>query len=142
MALIDPNRNPEQEPAPPRSSRPKPDDDSSEDRYFNVAEIMIGTTMMFVGFLNVLLSISGGFEISIMPMLLYFGGMTIWAHAVIKLPVVRYVVMGAAIVISLAFIQFGEVLFWHKQLVFWSTIAIVVFFMFRSAPTIGPDDGR
>ena len=138
MALTDPDLDPDQGPARPRVPRPRPEEDSSEDRYLNVAEIMIGTTMMFVGFLNVLLSISGGFEISIMPMLLYFGGMTIWAHAVLKPPVVRYVVMGGAIVISLAFIQFGEVLFWHKQLVFWATVAIVVFFMFRSAPTIGP----
>jgi hypothetical protein len=109
-------------------------DDSADDRYLNTAELMIGTTMMFVGFLNVFLSISGGFEISIMPMLLYFGGMAVWAHAVVKPPAIRYAVMGAAIVVALAFFHFGEVLFWHKQVVFWCTVLIVVFFMFRTSP--------
>lgn len=132
------NPSPEEPSAPNRPPQPHEEEASSEDRYLNIAELMIGTTMMFVGFLNVLLSISGGFEISILPMLLYFGGMAIWSHAVIKPPTLRYIIMTAAIVIALAFIHYGEVLFWHKQLVFWATVAIVVFFMFKTAPKIGP----
>jgi len=107
----------------------------ADDRYLNIAEMMIGTTMMFVGFLNIFLSISGGFEMGgAMPMILYFAGLAIWAHAVVKAPTVRYAVMGFAIVLGLAFFHFGEVLFWHKIVVFWATVLIVVFFMFRTTP--------
>jgi cation transport ATPase len=107
----------------------------AEDRYFNTAELIVGTTMMFVGFLNIFLSISSGFEISVFPVVLYFAGMAIWGHATIKNLTTRYVVMIVAIVLALAFLHYGEVLFWHKQALFWGTVAIVVFFMFKtSAP--------
>ena len=47
---------------------------------------------------------------------------------------VVHLVIGLAIVLGIAFYQHGEVLFWHKQLVFWGTVALVVFFMFKSSP--------
>jgi hypothetical protein len=109
-----------------------------EDRQFNIAELMVGTTMMFVGFLNVFLSISGGFEISVFPVVLYFGGMAIWGHAVIKNPTVRYTVITVTVALALAFLHYGEVLFWHKQLLFWGTVVLVMFFMFKSAPPSPP----
>ncbi|MGH7231416.1 MAG: hypothetical protein ACREJU_08655 [Nitrospiraceae bacterium] len=113
--------------------------ESTEDRQFNVAEMMVGTAMMFVGFLNVLLSISGGFEFAgVTPMLLYFAGMAIWAHAVIRHPSLRYAVMTSSIAVGLAFFHYGEVLFWHKQVVFWGTVLLVVFFMFKTAEPTPP----
>jgi cation transport ATPase len=110
---------------------------STEDRQFNVAAMMVGTAMMFVGFLNVLLSISGGFEFAgVTPMLLYFAGMAIWGHAVIRNPTIRYAVIMASVALALAFFHYGEVLFWHKQVVFWGTVVLVAFFMFKtSEPT-------
>ena len=87
---------------------------------------MVGTAMMFIGFLNVLLSISGGFEISVFPLILYFAGVAIWGHAAIKPPTLRYVVITCAIALGLAFFHYGEVLFWHKQVIFWATVALVV----------------
>lgn len=95
---------------------------------------MIGTAMMFVGFLNVLLSISGGYEMAgVQPMILYFAGLAIWAHGTITHPTGRYLVIGVAIVAALAFLHYGEVLFWHKQVIFWFTILLVGFFMFKSS---------
>ncbi len=93
--------------------------------------MMTGTALMFIGFLNVFLSISGGFEINVVPLLIYFGGLAVWANAVIENPTVRYSVMAVAIVLALGFFHYGEVLFWHKQVVFWSTVVVVMFFMFR-----------
>lgn len=122
-------------PSPDQTSKRSPPDKESgsgEDRYLNVAAMMVGTAMMFIGFLNVLLSISGGFEISVLPLILYFAGLAIWGYATIKHLTIRYVVITAAIVLALAFFHYGEVLFWHKQAVFWATVAIVTFFMFRS----------
>lgn len=128
------------EPPSAPSAAPRPDrergcdQDSQEDRQFNIAQMMVGTAMMFVGFLNVLLSISGGFEIAgVVPMLLYFVGLAIWAHATIVNPTVRYAVITVAITLALAFLSYGEVLFWHKQLLFWGTIALVGYFMFKTA---------
>jgi len=110
------------------------DQTSHEDRQFNPAEMMVGTAMMFVGFLNVLLSISGGFEMAgVVPVLLYFAGMAIWAHATIVNPSVKYTVMIVAITAALDFLSYGEVLFWHKQVIFWGTILMVGFFMFKTA---------
>ena len=120
------------QPDPSRSSRDA-DPRSGEDRHLTTAELMIGTAMMFTGFLSVLMSISGGFEISVFPLILYFAGLAIWAHATIVNPTVRYTVITMAIVLGLAFFHYGEVYFWHKQVIFWATVAIVVFFMFKTS---------
>lgn len=91
---------------------------------------MVGTALMFIGFLNVFLSISGGFEINVVPFLIYFGGLAIWANAAIETPALRYGTMAIAIGLALGLFQYGEVLFWHKQLLFWVTIVTVMYFMF------------
>ncbi len=139
MAPTDPNK-PLHDPAAPFTASPDPsrfsrdqDSEPADDRYLSTAEMMVGTAMMFIGFLNVLLSISGGFEISVFPLILYFAGVAIWGHAVIKHPTVRYVVITCAIALGLAFFHYGEVLFWHKQVIFWATVALVVFFMFKTS---------
>ena len=93
--------------------------------------VMVGTALMFIGFLNVFLSISGGFEINVVPFLIYFAGLAVWANAAIETLILRYGVMTAAIALALAFFHYGEVLFWHKQVVFWATIVIVMYFMFK-----------
>ena len=93
--------------------------------------MMIGTALMFIGFLDVFLSISGGFEINVVPLLIYFGGIAVWANAVVENPTIRYSLMAGAVLISLAFFHYGEVLFWHKQVVFWSTVGVVMYFMFK-----------
>src|SRR5213594_1266087 len=120
------------QPDPSRSSRDA-DQRSGEDRHLTTAEMMIGTTMMFTGFLSVLMSISGGFEISVFPLILYFAGLAIWAHATIVNPTVRYTIIVMAIVLGLAFFHYGEVHFWHKQAIFWATVAVVAFFMFKTS---------
>ena len=65
------------------------------------------------------------------PLLIYFGGVAVWANAVIENPTWRYSVMIGAIAIGLGFFHYGEVLFWHKQVVFWATVVVVMYFMFR-----------
>jgi hypothetical protein len=123
----------------PSPERPAPrEEEEAEDRQLTTAELMIGTAMMFIGFLNVLLSISGGFEINVFPLILYFAGMAIWAHAAIRNVTLRYTVVVASIVLALAFFHYGEVLFWHKQAVFWTTIALVGFFMFKGTKPPNP----
>ena len=120
-----------------RESGVSPDNGSGsqEDRQLSVAMMFVGVAMMFVGFLDVFLSISGGFELAgVTPLLLYFAGVALWAQATVANPTLRYVIMGVAIVLALAIFHYGEVLFWHKQVVFWGTIAAVIFFMFKTAP--------
>lgn len=117
-------------------SSPRPDDQdgaAAEDRYLRTSELIVGSSLIFIGFLNVLLSISGGFEINVFPLILYFAGITVWAHATIANQAVRYTVMIGAITAALAFFHYGEVLFWHKQIIFWATVAMVAFFMFKTA---------
>jgi hypothetical protein len=114
---------------PARTSH-RPDDESNSDRQAHVIGMMIGTALMFIGFLDVFLSISGGFEINVVPLLIYFGGIAVWANAVVENPTIRYSLMAGSVLISLAFFHYGEVLFWHKQVVFWSTIIVVMYFMF------------
>jgi hypothetical protein len=115
----DPQRS---SPKPPQS--PSDSQESSGDHHMRVIGLM-------VGFLNVFLSISGGFEINVVPFLIYFGGLAVWANAAIEMPAVRYGVMAAAIGLALGFFHYGEVLFCHKQVVFWATVIIVMYFMFN-----------
>lgn len=119
-----------------RSSRPPsnqegPEEEGSSDRQAHVAGMMVGTALMFIGFLDVFLSISGGFEINVVPLLIYFSGIAVWANAVVENPTIRYSLMAGSVLISLAFFHYGEVLFWHKQVVFWSTVVVVMYFMFN-----------
>jgi len=105
--------------------------DGGGDQQMHVIGLMVGTALMFIGFLDVFLSISGGFEINVVPFLIYFGGLAVWANAAIDNHLVRYSVMTVAIALALGFFHYGEVLFWHKQVVFWSTVVIVMYFMFN-----------
>lgn len=117
---------------PPPSKSPRHDhDEEGGDRHANVAGMMIGTALMFIGFLNIFLSISGGFEINVVPLLIYFGGLAVWANSVIENPTWRYSVMAVAILLALGFYHYGEIHFWHKQVVFWVTVVIVMYFMFN-----------
>ncbi len=118
------------QPSPQRTTRVD-DQDSGNDRQMHVAGQMVGTALMFIGFLNVFLSISGGFEINVVPFLIYFGGVAIWANAVVENPTLRYSIIGGALVLGVAFYHYGEVLFWHKQVLFWTTVVIVMYFMFN-----------
>jgi predicted MFS family arabinose efflux permease len=125
---------------PPQDETPQPaghsprseQEDAGSDHQMRVLGKMVGTAFIFLGFLQVFLSISGGFELSgVVAMLLYFGGLAIWANAVIEQPMLRWGVTIGAIGVALAFLQFGEILFWHKQVVFWTTVVIVMYFMFN-----------
>jgi hypothetical protein len=108
------------------------DEESSSERHLSVAGMMTGTALMFLGFLQVFLSISGGFELGgVIAPLLYFGGLAVWANAVIENPTLRYSVMTAAIALAIGFYHYGEVLFWHKQVIFWGTVVVVMYFMFN-----------
>ena len=118
--------------APERSSPPTEPEEPPEnsEHQVHVIGLMVGTALMFIGFLNVFLSISGGFEINIVPFLIYFGGLAVWANAAVETPAIRYGVMATAVALALGLFQYGEVLFWHKQVLFWTTIIIVMYFMF------------
>lgn len=135
--------NPEQkssEPVEPATPKPSPippqlredDTDDQENRQMQVAMKMVGSAMVFIGFLQVFLSASTGAEITIFPMIIYFGGMAMWAYSSVENVTVKYSIMAASAVCAAAFMHFGEVLFWHKYVIYWGTIALVVFFMFKS----------
>ena len=119
-------------PVPPRPPVQDEDPDSNEDKQMQVAMRMVGSAMVFIGFLQVFLSASTGAEITIFPMIIYFGGMAMWAYSSVENATVKYAVMAGSAVCALAFMHFGEVLFWHKYIIYWGTIALVVFFMFKS----------
>ena len=107
-----------------------PDDDSGGERQMRVVGMMVGTALIFIGFLDVFLSISGGFEIDVIPFLIYFGGVAVWANSVVENLTLRYSLIGGALLLAAVFFHFGEVLFWHKQVLFWTTVIVVMYFMF------------
>ena len=111
--------------------RPEPDDDSGGDKQMRVAGMIVGTALIFIGFLDIFLSISGGFEIDYIPFLIYFGGIAVWANAVVENTTLRYGLIGGALILGAVFFHYGEVLFWHKQVVFWGTVVVVMYFMFN-----------
>ena len=118
--------------------RPKPelDTETHEALQMKVAMKIVGSAMVFIGFIQVFLSASTGAEITIFPMLLYFSGMALWAHSSVKIPTVRYLIIVFSIMCAIGFIELGEVLFWHKYVIYWGTIAMVVFFMFQNPKKI------
>ncbi len=114
-----------------KPSRQESEDDSGSDNQMRVAGMIVGTALIFLGFLDVFLSISGGFEIDVIPLLIYFGGVAVWANAVVENMTLRYSVIGASLLLAAVFFHYGEVLFWHKQVVFWVTVVVVMYFMFN-----------
>ena len=122
---------PPHDPSHHSPARPPEGPEVGGDHHMRVIGVMVGTALMFIGFRNVFLSISGGFEINVVPFVIYFGGLAVWANAAIETPTVRYGVMAGAIALALGFFHYGEVLFWHKQIVFWATVVVVMYFMFN-----------
>ena len=119
-------------PEPPREpAHPERDDDSGGDNNLRVAGMIVGTALIFIGFLDIFLSISGGFEIDFIPFLIYFGGIAVWSNAVVENATLRYSMIGGALILAAVFFHYGEVLFWHKQVVFWGTVVVVMYFMFN-----------
>jgi len=123
-------------PEPPHEPlRPKRGDDcgsgSGSEKQMRVAGMIVGTALIFIGFLDIFLSISGGLEIDYIPFLIYFGGIAVWANAVIENLTLRYSIIGSALLLGAIFFHYGEVLFWHKQVVFWGTVVVVMYFMFN-----------
>ncbi len=109
----------------------EPHSETGSDNNLRVAGMIVGTALIFIGFLDVFLSISGGFEIDVIPFLIYFGGVAVWANAVIENVTLRYSIIVGAIILAAVFFHYGEVLFWHKQVLFWSTVVVVMYFMFN-----------
>ncbi len=105
--------------------------EEQENRQMRVAMKMVGSAMVFIGFLQVFLSVNTGAEISIFPMIIYFSGIALWAYSSIDTITVRYTVIGLALLCAMAFMAFGEVLFWHKYLIYWGTVGMVIFFIFQ-----------
>lgn len=126
--LPSPQAPTERSPLPPKETE---EQEGGSDQQMRVVGLMVGAALMFIGFLNVFLSISGGFEINVVPFLIYFGGLAVWANAAIENPAFRYGIMTIAIALAIGFFQYGEVLFWHKQVIFWSTVIIVMYFIFH-----------
>lgn len=108
------------------------DQEAHEALQMKVAMKMVGSAMVFIGFIQVFMSASTGAEISIFPMILYFSGLALWAYSSVRIPVVRYAVIAFSLFCIVAFINIGEVLFWHKYVIYWGTIAMVVYFMFQN----------
>ncbi len=106
--------------------------EEQENRQMQVAMKMVGSAMVFIGFLQVFLSVNTGAEISIFPMIIYFSGMALWAYSSVDTPAIRYTVMALSMLCGMAFMSFGEVLFWHKYAIYWGTVGMVVFFMFQT----------
>ncbi len=124
------------EPVTPQVPAPPPvreeEVEEQENRQFMVAMKMVGSAMVFIGFLQVFLSVNTGAEISIFPMIIYFSGMALWAYSSVDTPAIKYVVIAASMLCAMAFMHFGEVLFWHKYMIYWGTVGMVVFFMFQT----------
>src|SRR5437016_12610531 len=103
-------------PEPPHEPvRRQPDDDSGGDNHMRVAGMIVGTALIFIGFLDVFLSISGGFEIDVIPFLIYFGGVPIWANAVVENNTRRYSGICGALLLAGALYHSREVLLCRQQ---------------------------
>ena len=132
----DADKQPSEEPvAPPPPTRPpvrEEEVEEQENRQMRVAMKMVGSAMVFIGFLQVFLSVNTGAEISIFPMIIYFSGMALWAYSSVDTLAIRYTVIALSLLCAMAFMHFGEVLFWHKYMIYWGTVGMVVFFMFQT----------
>ncbi len=117
---------------PVRPPVPEEESEEQENLKMRVAMKMVGSVMVFIGFLQVFLSVNTGAEISIFPMIIYFSGMALWAYSSVDTPSIRYTVIGLSLLCAVAFMQFGEVLFWHKYAIYWGTVGMVIFFMFQT----------
>ncbi|OGW67175.1 MAG: hypothetical protein A3H49_11390 [Nitrospirae bacterium RIFCSPLOWO2_02_FULL_62_14] len=131
MAPTDlPERQTNQPAQPPSSGH---DGRHGDDPHTYVPGMIVGSSLVFLGFLTVFLSLSGGFEIDYKPLVLYFSGLAIWAYSALTNLTVRYTVVTVTVTLGLAIAHYGEVHFWHKQVIFWATVVMVAYFMFSTA---------
>tara|TARA_B100000315_G_C14539257_1_gene570022 strand:- start:202 stop:555 length:354 start_codon:yes stop_codon:yes gene_type:complete len=81
-------------------------------------ERILGFVLLFVGFIPVLLSLSSPmFEVGITPFLMFIAGIIFTVHSVFS-HWSRWIVIGIAVFLDIAILVNGEVVLWHKQILF------------------------
>ena len=91
--------------------------------HLRAVEKILGFVLLFVGFVPVSFSLAMPmFEVGIAPFLMFLGGVILTAHSVSE-HWSRWIIIGIAVGLDIAILIHGEVMLWHKQVVF--AIAVV-----------------
>lgn len=101
------------------------------DRGLSSIQRLVGVALLFMGFMNVLLSLTGGYDLDLFSAYTLLLGVILFIHSSVD-TWHRWVVIGLTVALGLLFLIRGEVDIWSQRLMFYGMLIVVVVFIFWS----------
>lgn len=86
-------------------------------------------TLLLMGFINILLSISGNYELDLFSAMTFLCGVVLFVHGSVQ-TWHKWIVIGMAVALGILFLIRGEVGTWSQIGLFYGTLMVVLFYMF------------
>ena len=99
------------------------------DRSLQSVERLTGVALLLMGFMNILLSISGNYELDLFSAMIFLFGVVLFVHGSVQ-TWHKWIVIGMAVALGILFWIRGEVGTWSQIGLFYGTLIVVLFYMF------------
>lgn len=99
------------------------------DRSLRTVQKLIGVTLIFMGFINILLSITGKYDMDHFTAITFLFGVVLFVHGSGQ-TWRKWIVISMAVALALVFLIRGEVGRLPQIGLFWGTLIVIFFYMF------------
>ena len=111
----------------------------SSDQNLGTVEKLVGLVLIFMGFINVLLSISGNYPMELFPAITFLFGIIFFTHGSGQ-TWHKWIIIGMAATLGVVFLIRGEVGGKFTLAMFWGTILVILFYTFFAKDTDPHED--
>ena len=101
----------------------------SNDRNLSTVQKLVGLVLIFMGFINILLSITGKYPMDPFTAITFLFGVILFVHATGQ-TWHKWIIMAMAALLAIVFGVRGEVGELFKFGLFWGTLGVILFYMF------------
>ena len=109
------------------------------DQNLRTVQKLLGVALIFMGFLNTLLSISGGYPLDQFSALTFLIGVILFVHGSAQ-TWRKWIFIGMALSLGTVFMIRGEVDRLSQLALFWGTILVIIFFIFFAKESKSNED--
>lgn len=111
----------------------------ADDQNFKTIQKLVGVALIFMGFINTLLSISGGYPLDLVAALTFLFGIVLFINASTQ-SWHKWIFIGMALSLGTIFMVRGEVDRLSQLALFWGTILVILFFIFVAKESKSNED--
>ena len=110
-----------------------------EDRSLSTVQRLLGVALIFMGFINILLSITGQYELSLFTAITFLTGVILFVHGSVK-TWHKWIIIGLAALLGIVFLVRGQVGGLSQLGMFWGTLFVILFYAFFVKETKSNED--